>query len=462
MPRTLPLVWLVACGGGEGKGRGEPTDPPTDSGTTPPAGGPLFGEIGASLHPDYGTLVRVDWHQAARATVHLEFEAEGVGHRSPSRDLPAGDHAEWLLGVPYDTDGTFRIVAEGGEATDASPFRTGPLPQDYPPAVVTVDEPAGQDAASPWVLLSVTVPHGFIGDRWWVQIVGRDGRPVWAWKTPPGHTTMHAGLSADGGSVLIDRNSWWGSFDLGLTSSVDRMTLTGAVLESWDTPGLHHDFLELPDGHLVYGAYRGWGYDEEELMEIAPDRSERVVLSCRDFLSRHGGGNCGSNTITYDAGRDHLLWTLFTVETALDLDRRTGEVQRWFGHVPGSWAFDPPSAQMWYAHGSVFTDTGTLLVSTHATAAGEETVVREYALDEGAETLRLVWDFGVGDGVWGAQLGEAHRLPGGNTLHNLGTYARLREARPDRSVVWDLEWPDSVIGHSVPVADLYALVGDRP
>ena len=53
--------------------------------------------------------------------------------------------------------------------------------------------------------------------------------------------------------------------------------------------------------------------------------------------------------------------------------------------------------------------------------------------------------------------GEAHRLPGGNTLHNYGSAARLREITPDGEVVWDADWDAGYMGRSEPVADLYAL-----
>jgi len=90
----------------------------------------------------------------------------------------------------------------------------------------------------------------------------------------------------------------------------------------------------------------------------------------------------------------------------------------------------------------------------------EETVVREYELDEDGETLRQVWTFGEGEGVYGSQLGEAHRLPGGNVLHNYGSGARLREVAPDGTVVWDVTWEngkDRWLGRSTPLEDLYAL-----
>jgi hypothetical protein len=57
-----------------------------------------------ALHPEFGTVVVVSWRQNTRADVHLEFTVDGAPRRSPARDLPAGDHEELLLGLPYDAD----------------------------------------------------------------------------------------------------------------------------------------------------------------------------------------------------------------------------------------------------------------------------------------------------------------------------------------------------------------------
>ena len=61
---------------------------------------------------------------------------------------------------------------------------------------------------------------------------------------------------------------------------------------------------------------------------------------------------------------------------------------------------------------------------------GHETVVREYELDEKREMLVEVFNFGLGEGVYGATMGEAHWLPNGNILHNYGDEVRMREGSP--------------------------------
>jgi hypothetical protein len=140
------------------------------------------------------------------------------------------------------------------------------------------------------------------------------------------------------------------------------------------------------------------------------------------------------------------------------IDATSGETLKWFGDLPGAYAFDPPSSQFWWQHGGYLTAAGTFLTSTDRTSSGGETVAREDEIDDANRTLHEVWNFGLGDGLYGFEMGEADRLPSGNTLENYGLLARIREATPEGDVVWDIEWQSFGIGRSTPVADLWALM----
>jgi hypothetical protein len=152
---------------------------------------------------------------------------------------------------------------------------------------------------------------------------------------------------------------------------------------------------------------------------------------------------------------------LYSHETILEVDLASGQLLRSFGHHSGAWAFDPPGAAFWWQHGAHYTASGNLLTSSHRADGDPELVVREYELDHDAEVLREVWSNGIGDGIEAEYMGEVHRLPGGNTLHNYGSNHRLRENLPDGTVVWDVVWEGKPsgweLGRTTPLADLYAL-----
>ncbi len=441
------------------------------TGTTDPGPTGSYGVSALRAEPvaTMGSVLRVTWTQEADASVQVEFEFDGETRRSPVRALAAGDHEELLLGVPFDAQVTFRLVLDGvngAETTADETARTGALPAGVPDHVLEGSVPSGYDPDVQYFLVSISDGQSYFGGTWYALVIDREGRVVWARESEQRKVTMYARVSAAGDALLLDQNSYWGAFDGGWTSQVAAFRIDGSEVGRWDTFGLHHSFTQLPDGGLVYGSYTGgFGAYEENVLRLHPDGTPEVVLVCRDWLDSIGelDAYCGSNTVSYVAGSDSVLVSWFSVDSITEIDLGTGDVGRTFGHVNGAYTFDPPSSAFWYQHGPTYLANGNLLVSTHVTHDDMELVVREYEVDDASRTLRQVWSAGAGQGVTGNQMGEAHRLPNGNTFHNFGTNAHLREYTPDGQVVWELDWPiDNTVGRSEPIlVDLYALAPER-
>ncbi len=408
---------------------------------------------------DVPSVIRVTWGQLADATAFVEFSVdEGVWLTSPSLTFEAGTAEALLLGVPHDADVTFRVVNDFGD---------GPLTAEE---VVAHTDPAHEDLVHPELLTAdeaawdPTLQYVLVGSsdyRGWTTIVDRQARVVWARQTPGLNATLYTRPSYDGRDLLIDHNSYWAIFDDGDASQVVRMKIDGTEIATYDTPGLHHPFVELADGSIVWGAAHGL---TETLDKLTPDGTHEQIWDCDDFQALAGVDNayCQSNTIFWSETDDTFLFSLYSDETIVEIDHATGDSLRWFGHDPGSWAFDPPESAFHWQHGGHFTEAGTLITSSHVDGASNECVVREYELDEASETLVEVWSFGVGLGVESPTMGEVHRLPGGNTLHNYGSGARLREVTPDGTVVWDIAWDTGDetttynLGRTTPLEELYA------
>ncbi len=474
----LWAVWLGGCqappvDSAPGRDDSAPS-PPTEATIT----GPLaLREARAEVYDPYPSILRVSWMQSAPARVQITYAFEGETRTTPARELLPGAQAELLLGVPYDSAVTWTLEAVGEEdgkevvrRTEPAVTRNGGWPPELPRPVLVDARPDRFDPELEYLLVSVSLDQSFVGE-YVVVLLDRQARVLWHHRTPRRRAAMHPRLAHDGRSLLIDQTSHWGGeFDGGASSEVLQIGIGGTVLKTWTTPGLYHAFTDLPDGSLAWPVH--WAMDRDG--ELGPD-GERLILQRRDGTEREVFDcvaalvrRCQANTLAYDAARDTFLYSLFTVESVLEVDASTGDLLRVFGQLDGAWSFDPPESAFWYQHGSVYTDEGTLLVSTHRAEDDEELVVREYEVDEEARTLRQVWSFGEGEGVTGAQMGEAHRLRGGHTLHNYGTHAVLREVTDAGEVVWDVRWetqeygrsPGYSIGRSTPIydADLYRLL----
>ena len=415
----------------------------------------LISDVTADIHDDIGSVVVVTWNQleAKHGWVEYTFD-EDDWRRSPPRDWTEGSQRELLLGIPYGTDVVVRLVGvldAVPTASDEVSITTDALPAEVPTASVVTSQPGLWDPDHPYLLA---------GLEDWTVILDRQGRVVWVMKTPAQRVTMHPQTSLDGTDILIDHGSFWATFDNGKASEVIRVKIDGTVVETYATEGLHHPFAELGDGSLIWSAIVGYG---ETIQRLRPDGGQEQIASCADLLGGFGEpGYCGSNTLRWHEPDDSLLYSLYSHETIIEVDIETGQALRLFGHHDGAWAFDPQDSAFWWQHGGHYTSSGTLLTSSYRAAHNNELVVREYELDHDNQILREIWNYGVGNGIDAEYMGEAHRLPGGNTQHNYGSNPRLREVLPDGTIAWEVVWDggiaDRELGRTTPLGDLYAFL----
>jgi hypothetical protein len=418
----------------------------------------LFG-ISATLHDEFGSIVHVAWEQRVEGEVWVEYAVDAdVWRASPKQTLPAGQGEQVLLGVPYEHSLSYRVHLENEKESFVSggwQIETSDLPDGLPDATLHTLDLTRVDDVTEYVLLSIDEVSAW---RTHAIIIDRQGRVVWLRSSEEDGVVFHPRLSLDGQHILLDHNTYWsGSFNNGVGSRVDRLYLDGTILHSYETPGLHHPFTELPDGRIAWGAVDG----ANETLEIIDEAGVQTSLwDCAPFNSSVGeSGYCQSNTLSYRADTDTFLFSMFSSETIIEIDGTTGDSLRWFGHVNGSWDFDPPESAFWWQHGGYVTPAGTLMTSSKEVDGGSETVIREYVINEATQTLEEIWSFGEGEGIYGSEMGEAHRLENGNTLHNYGQGCRLREVTTEGEVVWDVSFNSDFMGRSIGIGDLYSLLG---
>ena len=413
-------------------------------------------EVTASVSDVIGSVVTVRWTESVEGDVAVAYSFDDTMLVTPTQRGVTGQNEVRLLGIPFGTDVTYEVRL-ADSVSDVQSISTASLPDDFPSAELFVADDTQWDPDVVYVLASVTEAGSDWRGPWWTVIFDRLGRVVWARRTATDRATIYPQVSADG-ALLVDEDSFWGVLDEGVASSVHRLGLDGSEEAVYPVPGLHHGFAEDGDGAIVWPA---WGDDGETLERLSNDGLQERVWDCASLQSVMGAkAYCGANTVTWQPEADTFLLSLWSLDAVVEIDARTGSNRRWFGELEGAWSFDPADAGIWWPHGATYTDAGTLMLVTRSEATGKdnETIVREYALDEGNEVLRLIWTAGEGDGFYSEALGEAHRLASGNTLYNYGEVPRLREVTGDGALVWDLAWSDSAfLGFTTPIADLYAL-----
>jgi hypothetical protein len=461
---SLPIL-LTGCrdpgGADTGPGAGERGDTSGGADTAIQLGQAQVSGVDWSLHEEIGAVVIARWEQEEPALAWAEFRLEGEDWRSsPATSLQAGEARALLLGVPYDADVTFRIVNEVDGALSTSEevaARTGPLPDGaLAPALQIADEQAW-DSESRWLLLGLSAGgNGWDTEGFWKLILDRQGRVVWAHPTPDDYRSFYVQPAYDGRAILWEENTFWTDFDEGAGSIGHRMTIDGEILESFELPGMHHAYLELADGTLVWGGIDG---DREVLRERGPGGEVREIWDCTAFWEEQGEEkDCDGNALFWNEGDDTLYFSSDNGNAVVEVDRASGALVHVWGQLRDAWAFAEGSDAFYNQHSPTRTPEGNLLLSTWTSRTDHEMVAREYEIDEEAQVLREVWSCGAGSGTEAGAAGEAHRLGNGNTLLNYGTGGHLREYTPDCQVVWHLEWTNqNLLGRGVFVEDLYRL-----
>lgn len=419
------------------------------------------------LHGSIRSIVYVSWSQdvAGATLVRYRFHDEDW-ISTPVRELEAGQHEQIVLGIPYAARFSLQIVIGAGPEEIVSTTiegQTGDLPERMLPIDLEVSRPGEWGQEDAYLLGSVSIsPGGWATTGgYWIFIIDRAARILWAYETPELGDTKYVRLSHDGHDILWDHDMYWGAFQPH-ASTVQRMRIDGSITQVYATPGLHHPFTELPDGSIVWGASVGDG--SESLEQLDPNGVRTTLWDVADFSREIGTpAPFSSNALFYDEGRDSFLFSTYAGSYVVEIDRPTGRTLRVFEGgfgSPISWTVDPQEYRFSWQHGVSFTSEGHLLLSCHSTPFPQMAI--EYELDEVARSLRPVWSFGRDDGVVAGTAGEAHRLASGNTLINYGDHPVIREVDPDGIVVWEVQWESGhFLGRTVFLEDLYALAPDQ-
>ncbi|MEZ4238070.1 MAG: hypothetical protein R3F59_18375 [Myxococcota bacterium] len=481
--KPLHLVLLLSLGAVACTGDPEVTDKQTPTGTDPTTfptvttptptdttsvtdGAWWVRDFDFHVHDSVNSLVYVTWDQQYARPAHVEFSIdEGEWLSTPSVDRAVGPNEQLVVGVPYDTDAQWRVVIDGEdlEPFDGGTLHTGILSPAFPRGqlIPAANDPSAWQPGDRYLLTSISQdPNDWGGGWYWAYIMDRKARVVWAQRAPDQHWTLFAQVAQSGDHLLIDESTAWADFDEGRDSVVHRTWLDQEI-EAVATPGLHHEFVQLPDGTLAWGSQAHGG--GEALCTKAPGAAEEEVIwtVTEDWPQGQGGwGGPESNGMFYDADTDTFLYSWYTNNSIVEVDHATGTSLWWAGDASGGYDFVPASSQYAWQHGISYTDAGTLLVSSEyrpPSGGPTHTWLLEYEVDHTNHQLRLVWS--NDSGARADTNGQAWRLANGNTLHVVGSAGVVREVGPDDRDVWRVEYGNHyLLGHGQFIDDLYALV----
>lgn len=410
----------------------DPSMPVTDP-AVPVGNGSCTFNVSHELSSEIGTVGIVTWStDMAVDSATIEFGLAGAeASLSAPVDLTAPEYRTLLLGMKGNSDYEFRIVANGGGQTCTSEtfaLTTEPVPNPIP-------------VISRQVMNEMAVTRGFYvtssgignigfgggggGGGSYMFIFDQDGDVVW-WASAPGNCSS-AKMDWEG------NNMWMTTLNYPQSGGeMRRVSMDGLDAEN-NVQGLnnnHHDFTVAPGGVVTSISYAG-GCDS--IIERSPDGSIKTVVEDVSTLYQPGGGltggtECHVNAITYQPDADTYVISDRNPSIYVRF-ARDGSLMWQFGgsnpkgtHFAGSWNVN---------HGHHLLANGNLLFFNNEN--GNQSPVKEYSLDEASGQASLVWEYTGGGGS--ATLGDAQRLPNGNTIVTYSNSGTIVEVDPGKNVI---------------------------
>lgn len=357
-------------------------------------------------------------------------------------------------------------------AADGAVYRSEPTDLEIPAPPIgaaqvgSLDPGRSEVGAGGYVVVHTYTPAGQ-PDVGLAVIYDPLGRVVWWLPPAPGHRVIRAKPSADGRAV-------WVLMDEGGDDDwIDRVALDGETLVRTATPDLSHDVAETDDGLAWIGyAYGPAGSMREYPSQIVASDAIRVAPLGGESTQRWsflddwvaepwspcshatpGGFVPGAvewthaNSLIPDPGGDGW-WLLGRYVDALVHVGGDGQRRSELG---GLHATLRPTDRAPFLHGHMShawsaADGTHLLVFDNQTHAPAPVVSRvtEILVDEGAGTWKEVWSMADPLGRATGFLGDARRLPGGNTLVTWTARDEIVEYTASGDDVWHLSAPMAI------------------
>ena len=444
----------IGCGSGAGAGGSGGTGGVASSGSveTPfssGTGGCAFTGT-FSVSPKISTVGIVTFTTLlpSPTEAHIDFGLDTSYGMTAPVDLTAASYRTLLLGMKPSKSYHFRLSATDGTSSctsDDLTIMTGPAPNGMQNPTITTNN-AG--ALYGGFLVSGQYSQVFIdGDSAGAPafILDKDGAYVW-WYTVVGSDATGVTMSYDGNYMWINSVNTPSHI-----ARVHRVSMDGLIDEdhSSEFVGQSHQLTVLPDETVAFYAYGANGCDDIKLR--APDGTVATLVNAQ---TAHRGTNaCHVNAIFYSRLDDTLIFGDLDNNCLTKITRTGATVWVLNGGVGGG-----PSSSFtgdtWKGgqHGFhilglddfvIFNNNAKVpagsTVSWGAVAGdGTGSWALEMKLDLTAMTATQTWAYQA-PGLEDTVLGDAQRLPNGNTMVDFSTQGSIQEVDASGALLQEIK-----------------------
>ena len=446
------LLWFsLGCGSSSpSRTDGSASDGDNSSGVdvvSTGSGGCTF-TLSFSRSPKISTVGIVTWSTtlSSPTEAHINFGLDKSYGMTAPVDLAQANNRTLLLGMKPSKTYHFQISAtnSGGTCTSGdNTIATGAPPNGMQNPTITTN-----DASALYGGFLVTGQYSMgLGSGAPAFILDKDGTYVW-WYTVAGSDATAVTMSYDGNYVWINSANVPSG-----TAHVHRVSMDGLIDEdhSSEFAGLSHQLTVLPDETVAFYTYGTNMCDDIKLR--SPDGTVTTVVNAK---AAHGGsGPCHVNAIFYSSMDDTLVFSDLDNNCLTKITRTGATVWVLNGGVTaGPVSKFSDGAIIWRGgeHGFhilglddfVIFNNNSLRPAGSSTmwgdAAGNEmgSYAIEVKLNLGALTATQTWSY-QGPGIDDDVLGDAQRLPNGNTMVDFATKGKIHEVDANGNLLQEIK-----------------------
>jgi len=370
-----------------------------------------------------------------------------------------------VVGLHHSTDYTFEVVmhTDAGEFHgDDKPITTGGLPGHLPRLHIDLDTD-GNSGRSYYVTSIVSIPSSAV-------VLDSHGNYVWWYASSELDPPMtRAYLSGDRQWMIFLTSYPYALVeDIGTTRKLTRVRIDGSRVETYLVEGIHHDFVERPDGSIAVlrRSPRQVGDVEvvaDEILEIATDGTTSTLWSLWDEPELEGEAiddleahATHGNALDYDRERDVYYMGSRNLHTIFEVDGETSTVLSRIGGESSDYDnVTDEELLTTYQHQYDLT-ADSILVFDNGDDETTESRVVEYALDDDAGTAERIWEYATDPPTYCYALGDVARLDDGSTLVTWSTAGIMDRVSADGELLsrFSLEL-GAAFGYTTPIISLY-------
>lgn len=390
------------------------------------------------------TVARLSWSSGMDdGSAEVTWEAAGETSRVQAVSGGVGRWEAVLVGLPPSAEVTWSVrvgEGEGACAGDGEPFVSGAVPPEVPSLSLTGGgEGSTLDGFLVTTLSSVQA---------WPAMVTPGGRVAWWTRVSDGSLFVTRTRPAGDGRGILHNVFRWVADDEGVQSSTDaairRVSWTGEVEATVETPGGHHDFVELPDGALAWiagevGDVEGTWTRGDGIVERSPAGEVHTVWSPWDDVARYRAWSSDpasplpeANALDYDPVDDVYYLGLRTQGSIVRI-RRTGQVDWVLGGAGSTFEVSPtPPFTMQHQFD---VEAGRILVFDNGAEQDLASRLVEVAFDEGAGIAGETWTWATEPPYYTYAMGDASFLDDDHRLVAWGAQGQVDEVTPEGEAV---------------------------